>query len=105
MLVTAFQHAVVPPPMCTYELQLRQAVNQVAFHTDPKHSGDMAVLDADNKISLYRYGESVVHCLVKGNPLSMRAVPWGTTKVMVTQGFSSQEQYTSGSAVDSSSVL
>ncbi|XP_065518260.1 elongator complex protein 1 [Lathamus discolor] len=60
VLVTAFQHAVVPPPMCTYELQLQQAVNQVAFHTDPKHSGDMAVLDADNKISVYRYGQSTM---------------------------------------------
>ncbi|XP_071436399.1 elongator complex protein 1 [Pithys albifrons albifrons] len=61
VLVTVFQHAVVPPPMCTYELQLQQAVNQVAFHTDPKHSGDMAVLDADNRISLYRYGHSTVN--------------------------------------------
>ncbi|KAK2514103.1 elongator complex protein 1 [Columba livia] len=61
VLVTAFQHAVVPPPMCTYELQLQQAVNQVAFHTDPKRSGDMAVLGADNKISLYRYGQSTVN--------------------------------------------
>ncbi|XP_019141751.3 elongator complex protein 1 isoform X1 [Corvus cornix cornix] len=61
VLVTAFQHAVVPPPMCTYELQLQQAVNQVAFHTDPKHSGDMAVLDADNRISVYRYGQSTVN--------------------------------------------
>ncbi|NWR76836.1 ELP1 protein, partial [Centropus unirufus] len=59
VLVTAFQHAVVPPPMCTYELQLKRAVNQVAFHTDPKHSGDMAILDCDNKISVYRYGESI----------------------------------------------
>ncbi|NXF23317.1 ELP1 protein, partial [Rhodinocichla rosea] len=59
VLVTAFQHAVVPPPMCTYELQLQQAVNQVAFHTDPKHSGDMAILDADNRISVYRCGESI----------------------------------------------
>ncbi|NXD28826.1 ELP1 protein, partial [Spelaeornis formosus] len=59
VLVTAFHHAVVPPPMYTYELQLQQAVNQVAFHTDPKHSGDMAVLDADNRISVYRYGESI----------------------------------------------
>lgn len=96
MLVTAFQHAVVPPPMCTYELQLQQAVNQVAFHTVPKHSGDMAVLDADNKISVYRYGESMLHCLVKGNPLSMRAVPQGTSRVMVTQAFSSQERDMSG---------
>ncbi|XP_032530786.1 elongator complex protein 1 [Chiroxiphia lanceolata] len=61
VLVTVFQHAVVPPPMCTYELQLQQAVNQVAFHTDPKHSGDMAVLDADNRISVYRYGQSTVN--------------------------------------------
>ncbi|NXS21232.1 ELP1 protein, partial [Mystacornis crossleyi] len=59
VLVTAFQHAVVPPPMCTYELQLQQAVNQVAFHTDSKHGGDMAILDADNRISVYRYGESI----------------------------------------------
>ncbi|XP_021392787.2 elongator complex protein 1 isoform X2 [Lonchura striata] len=61
VLVTAFQHAVVPPPMCTYELQLQQAVNQVAFHTDPKHSGDVVVLDADNRISVYRYGQSTVN--------------------------------------------
>uniref|UniRef100_A0A8C8BM55 Elongator complex protein 1 n=1 Tax=Otus sunia TaxID=257818 RepID=A0A8C8BM55_9STRI len=61
VLVTAFQHAVVPPPMCTYELQLQQAVNQVAFHTDPKHSGDMAVMDACNKISVYRYGRSTMN--------------------------------------------
>ncbi|NXR29314.1 ELP1 protein, partial [Cinclus mexicanus] len=59
VLVTAFQHAVVPPPMCTYEIQLQKAVNQVAFHTDPEHSGDMAVLDVDNRISLYRYGKSI----------------------------------------------
>ncbi|XP_067172653.1 elongator complex protein 1 isoform X2 [Apteryx mantelli] len=60
VLVTAFQHAVVPPPMCTYHLQFTQAVNQIAFHTDPKHSGDMAILDADNRISVYRYGQSTV---------------------------------------------
>ncbi|NWY42619.1 ELP1 protein, partial [Sylvia atricapilla] len=59
VLVTAFQHAVVPPPMCTYEIQLQQAVNQIAFHTDPKRSGDMAVLDADNRIYVYRYGKTV----------------------------------------------
>lgn len=77
--------------MCTYELQLQQAVNQVAFHTDPKRSGDMAVLDADNKISLYRYGESMLHCPVEGKLFSLRAVPWGISRVMVAQAFSSQE--------------
>uniref|UniRef100_A0A8C3T4B4 Elongator complex protein 1 n=1 Tax=Chelydra serpentina TaxID=8475 RepID=A0A8C3T4B4_CHESE len=60
VLVTAFQHSVVPPPMCTFQLQLQQAVNQVAFHTDPTKSTDLAVLDASNRISIYRVGDSTV---------------------------------------------
>ncbi|XP_044876720.1 elongator complex protein 1 isoform X2 [Mauremys mutica] len=60
VLVTAFQHSVVPPPMCTFQLQLQQAVNQVAFHTDPTKSADLAVLDASNRISVYRVGDSTV---------------------------------------------
>ncbi|NXG38342.1 ELP1 protein, partial [Dromaius novaehollandiae] len=72
VLVTAFQHAVVPPPMCTYQLQFTQAVNQIAFHTDPKHSGDMAVLDADNRISVYRYGERIF--TVKDSTVRLGAV-------------------------------
>ncbi|KAM7165656.1 elongator complex protein 1 isoform 4-T4 [Macrochelys suwanniensis] len=60
VLVTAFQHSVVPPPMCTFQLQLQQAVNQVAFHTDPMKSTDLAVLDASNRISIYRVGDSTV---------------------------------------------
>ncbi|XP_043371415.1 elongator complex protein 1 isoform X2 [Dermochelys coriacea] len=60
VLVTAFQRSVVPPPMCTFQLQLQQAVNQVAFHTDPTKSADLAVLDASNRISIYRVGDSTV---------------------------------------------
>nr|XP_008170108.1 elongator complex protein 1 isoform X1 [Chrysemys picta bellii]XP_008170109.1 elongator complex protein 1 isoform X1 [Chrysemys picta bellii]XP_008170110.1 elongator complex protein 1 isoform X1 [Chrysemys picta bellii] len=60
VLVTAFQHSVVPPPMCTFQLQLQQAVNQVAFHTDPTKSADLAVLDASNRISVYRVGGGTV---------------------------------------------
>uniref|UniRef100_A0A674IEZ0 Elongator complex protein 1 n=1 Tax=Terrapene triunguis TaxID=2587831 RepID=A0A674IEZ0_9SAUR len=60
VLVTAFQHSVVPPPMCTFQLQLQQAVNQVAFHTDPTKSADLAVLDASNRISVYRVGDGTV---------------------------------------------
>nr|XP_006133345.1 elongator complex protein 1 [Pelodiscus sinensis] len=58
VLVTAFQRSVVPPPMCTFQLQLPQAVNQVAFHSDPTRRADLAVLDADNRISIYRAGDS-----------------------------------------------
>ncbi|XP_032070311.1 elongator complex protein 1 [Thamnophis elegans] len=53
VLWTAFLHAVVPPPLCTYQLQLSSAVNQVAFSTKSQ-SGDLAVLDAENKLSIYR---------------------------------------------------
>lgn len=87
VLVTAFQHAVVPPPMCTYELQLKQAVNQVAFHTDPKHSGDMAVLDADNKITVYRYGESMFHYCFLTETLSLTLGISCTGSVWAAQHF------------------
>ncbi|XP_019372711.1 PREDICTED: elongator complex protein 1 isoform X2 [Gavialis gangeticus] len=60
VLVTAFQHAMVPPPMCTFQLQLPRAVNQVMFHTDPWTSRDLAIFDVDSRISVYRYGECTV---------------------------------------------
>uniref|UniRef100_A0A8C8RGH4 Elongator complex protein 1 n=1 Tax=Pelusios castaneus TaxID=367368 RepID=A0A8C8RGH4_9SAUR len=57
VLVTAFHHSVVPPPMYTYQVQLQQAVNQVTFHTDPTRSTDLAVLDASNRLSVYSSGD------------------------------------------------
>ncbi|XP_066469477.1 elongator complex protein 1 [Tiliqua scincoides] len=56
VLLTAFRHAVVPPPFCTYQLQLPSNVSQVAFAMEPSRSGDLAVLDATNRISIYRSG-------------------------------------------------
>uniref|UniRef100_A0A803T8I5 IkappaB kinase complex-associated protein n=1 Tax=Anolis carolinensis TaxID=28377 RepID=A0A803T8I5_ANOCA len=58
VLLTAFRHAVVPPPLCTYQLQLPCPVNQVAFCAEPARSGDLAVLDANHRISIYRSGRS-----------------------------------------------
>uniref|UniRef100_A0A670Z7C0 Elongator complex protein 1 n=1 Tax=Pseudonaja textilis TaxID=8673 RepID=A0A670Z7C0_PSETE len=55
VLWTAFLHAVVPPPLCTYQLQFFSVVNQVAFSMKSQ-SGDLAVLDAENKLSIYRLG-------------------------------------------------
>ncbi|XP_030050201.1 LOW QUALITY PROTEIN: elongator complex protein 1 [Microcaecilia unicolor] len=60
VLVTAFQQSVVPPPMCTFHLQLSHPVNQVAFLQSLQRSNDVAVLDTSNRISIYRYGHSVV---------------------------------------------
>nr|XP_033774051.1 elongator complex protein 1 isoform X2 [Geotrypetes seraphini] len=60
VLVTAFQQSVVPPPMCSFHLQFLHPVNQVAFLQSPQKSNDLAVLDASNRISIYRYDHSVV---------------------------------------------
>ncbi|XP_044274836.1 elongator complex protein 1 isoform X2 [Varanus komodoensis] len=54
VLLTSFRHAVVPPPLCTYQLQLPCAVNQVAFSAEPSRCGDLAVLDARNWLHIYR---------------------------------------------------
>lgn len=56
VLVTVFRQSVVPPPMCTYRLQLPHFVNQVMFSARPEKSNDLAVLDASNQISVYKCG-------------------------------------------------
>lgn len=56
VLVTVFRQSVVPPPMCTYRLLLPHPVNQVVFSAHPQKSNDLAVLDASNQISVYKYG-------------------------------------------------
>lgn len=87
VLVTAFQHAVVPPPMCTFQLQLPQAVNQVMFHADPWASRDLAIFDADNRISVYRYGLCFVyHVLRQAFPYPCGVCPKELVNVCVSEG-------------------
>ncbi|XP_062827791.1 elongator complex protein 1 isoform X2 [Anolis carolinensis] len=83
VLLTAFRHAVVPPPLCTYQLQLPCPVNQVAFCAEPARSGDLAVLDANHRISIYRSGgctntkmDSTVKIGAVGGLNASVAVPW-----------------------------
>ncbi|XP_055973206.1 elongator complex protein 1 [Sorex fumeus] len=57
VLVTVFRQMVVPPPMSTYQVLFRHPVNQVMFSLHPQKSNDLAVLDASNQISVYRYGD------------------------------------------------
>ncbi|XP_077201588.1 elongator complex protein 1 isoform X2 [Paroedura picta] len=54
VLLTAFRHAVIPPPLSTHQLQLPCAVNQIAFPVEPSTCGDLAVLDASNRLSIYK---------------------------------------------------
>ncbi|KAG8454432.1 hypothetical protein GDO86_000888 [Hymenochirus boettgeri] len=60
VLVTLFQHAVVPPPMSTFFIQLPCAVNEVAFLMDSRENAGLTILDSANTLSIYRYGHSAV---------------------------------------------
>ncbi|KAK5864320.1 hypothetical protein PBY51_015572 [Eleginops maclovinus] len=53
ILVTNFRQCVVPPPMCSFELQLPSPVNQVTFLCRPQRTNQLAALTSDGQISLY----------------------------------------------------
>ncbi|KAM6392188.1 elongator complex protein 1 isoform 2-T2 [Rhynochetos jubatus] len=76
VLITPFHRAVVPPPMCTYTLRLPRPVNQVTFHTHPQRNGDVAVLDADDVISVYRARRAGTG--VEAAPVGGNAIKTGT---------------------------
>ncbi|XP_072524985.1 elongator complex protein 1 [Salminus brasiliensis] len=56
VLVTTFRQCVVPPPMCSYELQLPAAVNLVTFHSQPQRTNELAVLTASSHLHIYSRG-------------------------------------------------
>lgn len=58
VLVTTFRHSVVPPPMCSFELQLASPANQVSFLSKPLRTNQLAVLTCDGQISVYTEGGS-----------------------------------------------
>uniref|UniRef100_A0A8C2WV44 Elongator complex protein 1 n=1 Tax=Cyclopterus lumpus TaxID=8103 RepID=A0A8C2WV44_CYCLU len=58
ILVTNFRQCVVPPPMCSFELQLTSPVNQVTFLCQPQGTNRLAALTSDGQISVYAQGES-----------------------------------------------
>ncbi|XP_070819157.1 elongator complex protein 1 [Chaetodon trifascialis] len=53
ILVTTFRQCVVPPPMCSFELQLKSPVNQVTFLCRPQRTNQLAALTSDGQISVY----------------------------------------------------
>ncbi|XP_068429727.1 elongator complex protein 1 [Clinocottus analis] len=61
ILVTNFRQSVVPPPMCSFELQLTSPVNQVTFLCQPQRTNQLAALTSDGQISVYAHdsGEQV----------------------------------------------
>uniref|UniRef100_A0A7N6A4C7 Elongator complex protein 1 n=1 Tax=Anabas testudineus TaxID=64144 RepID=A0A7N6A4C7_ANATE len=58
VLMTTFRKCVVPPPMCSFELQLKSPVNQVTFLCRPQKTNQLAALTADRQISVYGKGRS-----------------------------------------------
>ncbi|GAA6221988.1 elongator complex protein 1 [Lates japonicus] len=53
ILVTTFRQCVVPPPMCSFELQLKSPVNQVTFLCRPQRTNQLAAFTANGQISVY----------------------------------------------------
>uniref|UniRef100_A0A7N6F7N4 Elongator complex protein 1 n=1 Tax=Anabas testudineus TaxID=64144 RepID=A0A7N6F7N4_ANATE len=83
VLMTTFRKCVVPPPMCSFELQLKSPVNQVTFLCRPQKTNQLAALTADRQISVY------AHCLItvlpthvprvaalQDDPLVLRQLLW-----------------------------
>uniref|UniRef100_A0A3B4TT37 Elongator complex protein 1 n=1 Tax=Seriola dumerili TaxID=41447 RepID=A0A3B4TT37_SERDU len=71
ILVTTFRQCVVPPPMCSFELQLKSPVNQVTFLCRPQRTNQLAAFTADGQISVY----SQVAAL-QDDPLALRQLLW-----------------------------
>lgn len=55
-MVTAFRQSVVPPPMCSYELQFPSPVNLVTFHAQPLSTNELAALTADGCLHIASRG-------------------------------------------------
>ncbi|KAM4622111.1 elongator complex protein 1 [Polymixia lowei] len=55
ILVTTFRQSVVPPPMCSYDLQLASPVNLVTFLCQPQRTNQLAAFTADGHISVYSH--------------------------------------------------
>ncbi|XP_061541466.1 elongator complex protein 1 isoform X2 [Phycodurus eques] len=53
ILVTSFKHSTVPPPMCSFELQLSSPVNQVTFLCQPQRANQLAAFTANGNIAVY----------------------------------------------------
>ncbi|XP_041653539.1 elongator complex protein 1 [Cheilinus undulatus] len=54
ILVTTFRQCVVPPPMCSFELQFPSPVNQVTFLCQLEKTNQLAALTSDGLISVYK---------------------------------------------------
>ncbi|XP_062249522.1 elongator complex protein 1 [Platichthys flesus] len=53
ILMTTFRQGIVPPPMCSSELQLKSPANQVTFLCQPQRTNQLAVFTANGEISVY----------------------------------------------------
>uniref|UniRef100_A0A8C6KME1 Elongator complex protein 1 n=1 Tax=Nothobranchius furzeri TaxID=105023 RepID=A0A8C6KME1_NOTFU len=57
VLVTTFRQCVVPPPMCSFELQLKSPINQVTFLCRPEGTNQIAAFTANGQISVFSQGQ------------------------------------------------
>uniref|UniRef100_A0A3Q2ZMF9 Elongator complex protein 1 n=1 Tax=Kryptolebias marmoratus TaxID=37003 RepID=A0A3Q2ZMF9_KRYMA len=71
VLVTTFRQSVVPPPMCSFELQLKSPVNQVTFLHRPKGTNQIAAFTVDGQISVFSQFP-----VPQDEPLALRQLLW-----------------------------
>uniref|UniRef100_A0A7N8XL91 IkappaB kinase complex-associated protein n=1 Tax=Mastacembelus armatus TaxID=205130 RepID=A0A7N8XL91_9TELE len=97
ILVTTFRQRVVPPPMCSFELQLKSPVNQVTFLCRPHGTNQLAALTADGQISVYSQGWvcskikwllsfPAEFALLQDDPVALRQLLWLRDELFVGVG-------------------
>uniref|UniRef100_A0A672ZMJ2 Elongator complex protein 1 n=1 Tax=Sphaeramia orbicularis TaxID=375764 RepID=A0A672ZMJ2_9TELE len=94
ILVTTFRQCVVPPPMCSFELQLKSPVNQVTFLCQPQRTNQLAAFTADGLISIFSQVRARSLCLlfrceveVAGEVISMvHCTQTGTVALQLEDG-------------------
>ncbi|TSK45876.1 Elongator complex protein 1 [Bagarius yarrelli] len=75
VLVTTFRQCVVPPPMCSYELQFPAPVNLVTFNSQPLSTNEFAALTTDGFLHITgRAGEDAIEDAIVKDACGFRII-------------------------------
>uniref|UniRef100_A0A8C6KNG3 Elongator complex protein 1 n=1 Tax=Nothobranchius furzeri TaxID=105023 RepID=A0A8C6KNG3_NOTFU len=91
VLVTTFRQCVVPPPMCSFELQLKSPINQVTFLCRPEGTNQIAAFTANGQISVFTSPSCLflVSCRLtpaQEQPLALRQLLWLQDELFLAVG-------------------
>uniref|UniRef100_A0A8C6NK76 Elongator complex protein 1 n=1 Tax=Nothobranchius furzeri TaxID=105023 RepID=A0A8C6NK76_NOTFU len=87
VLVTTFRQCVVPPPMCSFELQLKSPINQVTFLCRPEGTNQIAAFTANGQISVFSQGQRQTGLTpAQEQPLALRQLLWLQDELFLAVG-------------------